>query len=144
MKTILAIALLLTAPLLTSAAEGWMTDAEAAKARARAENKVLLMEFTGSDWCSFCKMLNGEVFSKDAFKEYAKDNLVLLKLDFPRAAKQSEAEKKQNEALARKHEIQGFPTVLVFGPEGKQLGKLGYQRGGAEAWLSSLAAITKR
>jgi len=121
----------------------WMTDAEAAMAKAKAEKKVVLMDFTGSDWCVWCHRLDGEVFSTETFKKYAGEHLVLLKLDFPRKSPQSEAEKRQNMALAEKYEIQGFPTVLVFSPEGEKIGELGYQRGGPEAWLASLKEITR-
>ncbi len=121
--------------------DSWMTDAQAAMARAKAENKVLLMDFTGSDWCVWCHRLDGEVFSTDTFKKYADENLVLLKLDFPRKTPQSEDEKKQNRELAEQYGIQGFPTVLVFNPKGDKIGQMGYQRGGADAWLASLKKI---
>jgi protein disulfide-isomerase len=123
-------------------AVAWMTDATAAMAKAKAENKVMLMDFTGSDWCIWCQRLDEEVFSTDTFKTYAAQNLVLLKLDFPRRSEQSEAEKQQNRALAEKYGIQGFPTVLVFNAAGEKIGQTGYVRGGPDAWLASLKEIT--
>ena len=83
-KTMLASLLLaLTVSLSTAAGEGWMTDFEAAKQKAAAENKDLLVDFTGSDWCGWCIKLVDEVFKHDAFKQGAADNFVLVELDFP-------------------------------------------------------------
>ncbi len=124
-----------------SAGEGWLTDFEAAKAKAAAEQKPLLVDFTGSDWCGWCIMLDKEVFSQQAFKDYAADSLVLVELDFPRGKEQSAELKAQNEALAEKYEIRGFPTILILSPEGKLVGKTGYQRGGAEAYVAHIKEI---
>ena len=66
------------------AGDGWLTDFEAAKAKAKAENKPMLLDFTGSDWCGWCVKLDKEVFSKAAFKDYADAELVLVEIDFPR------------------------------------------------------------
>lgn len=140
MKKLITIALLaFVAPVFLNAGDvGWLTDAEAAMAKARNEDKLLVMNFTGSDWCIWCKRLDGEVFSKEDFSKYADENLVLLKLDFPRKGNQSDAEKAQNEALAEKYEIRGFPTVVVLNPDGSKAGQLGYVRGGPDAWLAAL------
>ncbi|MGH8020703.1 MAG: thioredoxin family protein [Opitutaceae bacterium] len=148
-KTLTVFALLLGIAAFASAGgkagkkDSWMTDAEAAMAKAKAENKILLMDFTGSDWCVWCHRLDGEVFSTETFKKYADENLVLLKLDFPRKTPQSDEEKKQNRALAEKYDVQGFPTVLVFNAEGEKIGQMGYQRGGPDAWLASLKKIAE-
>jgi thioredoxin-related protein len=124
-----------------SAGEGWMTDFEAAKAKAAAENKPLLVDFSGSDWCGWCIKLNKEVFSQTAFQEYADDTLVLVELDFPRSKPQPAELKAQNEALARQYGIRGFPTVLVLSPDGKLIERTGYQRGGAEAYVAHIQSI---
>ena len=63
----------------------WLTDFDAARARSRAENKSLLIDFTGSDWCPPCMRLRKEVFSKPEFTDYAAKNLVLLEVDFQSA-----------------------------------------------------------
>src|SRR5204863_807913 len=110
-----------------AAKPGWLTSYEQAQKEAQEENKLLLLDFTGSDWCGWCIMLDREVFSKPEFKEYAKKNLVLLELDFPRMKKMPPEVTAQNEKLAMKYGIQGFPTVVVFDSNGKPLGALGYQ-----------------
>jgi protein disulfide-isomerase len=123
------------------AAEGWSTDHEKALAQAKSEKKLVLMDFTGSDWCIWCKKLNQEVFSKPKFKDYAKDNLVLLELDFPRGKQQSKELKEQNEKLSKEYHIEGFPTVIVLNSEGKKVGELGYEEGGPDAFIAKLNAL---
>jgi thioredoxin-related protein len=126
-----------------SAKPGWFTSYELAQKEALSKNRLLLMDFTGSDWCGWCIMLDKEVFSKPEFKEYASKNLVLLELDFPRSKKMPPETAKQNERLAVKYGIQGFPTVVVFDSSGKPLGALGYQAGGPQAFIEQLERLRK-
>ena len=123
------------------AGEGWMTDFEAAQAKAKAENKPLLLDFTGSDWCGWCIRLDEEVFSQAAFREYAAAELVLVEIDFPRRTDQPAKLKAQNEALSQKYGIRGFPTILVLSPEGELIEKTGYRRGGPEAYVAHIKEI---
>lgn len=123
------------------AGNGWLTDFEAAKVQAKAENKSMLLGFSGSDWCGPCIMLDSEVFSQPEFKDYAAKKLVLVELDFPRGKEQSAELKAQNEALAKQYGIRGFPTVLVLSPDGKLIDTTGYQRGGAEAYVKHIQGI---
>lgn len=146
MKTFKALSLisLLSIAFVASAFAGgdaWMTDFEAAKAKAKAENKPMLLDFTGSDWCGWCIKLDKEVFSKDAFKEYADASLVLVELDFPRKNEQSEELVAQNKALAKKYGIRGYPTIIVLSPQGELVEKTGYKRGGAEAYVEHIKEI---
>lgn len=104
----------------------WLTDVAKAKEQAKKEHKMVMMDFTGSDWCGWCIKLNKEVFSKPEFADYAKKNLVLVEVDFPRHKKLSEDQKKANEALQEKYKIEGYPTIIVIDGDGKQLGQLGY------------------
>ncbi len=121
----------------------WITDYSAALAFAKSENKYILINFTGSDWCGWCKKLVGEVFSKPAFETYAKQNLVLVKLDFPRAIPQSAEEKAQNETLAKQYQVSGFPTIFLLDSDGKTIGQTGYQPGGPEAYIQHLKSFMK-
>lgn len=121
----------------------WISDLPKAQAEAKANHKLLLLDFTGSDWCIWCKKLDAEVFSQPGFQSYAKDNLVLMKVDFPRKVAQSAEVKKQNEELAQKYGIQGFPTIVVLNGEGKQVGELGYQPGGVDAFVKELKKLPK-
>ncbi len=121
----------------------WLTDYKKAEQQAKSEKKLVLLNFTGSDWCGWCIRLNKEVFSQPQFKEYASKNLVLVELDFPRGKSQPAAEKMQNEELAQKFQIQGFPTIVVLNADGKIVGELGYTEGGPSTFLAELEKIRK-
>ena len=133
--------LLATSP--TVAKPGWQTDFKKAQEEAKSNQKLVLLDFTGSDWCGWCIRLDKEVFSKPEFQEYASKNLVLVEIDFPRGKELSETERKQNEELARRFGIQGFPTIVVLNGEGKKVGELGYMPGGPSAFLSQLETLRK-
>jgi len=126
-----------------AAKPGWLTSYDQAQKEAQAKNKLLLMDFTGSDWCGWCIMLDKEVFSKPEFKDYASKNLVLLELDFPRRKQMPPEISAQNERLLMKYGIQGFPTVVVFDSAGKPLGALGYQAGGPQPFIAQLERLRK-
>lgn len=143
----IAIALLSTLALLqVSAAEGeWLTDLAKAKQKAKAENKMILMDFTGSDWCPPCKALHKNVLSTKEFTEYAKKNLVLVEVDFPRSKPQSAELKKANKALATQFGIKAYPTIVVLDTNGKELSKKsGYGGEKPDAFIAKLEALKKR
>jgi len=118
--------------------DGWLTNLEQAEKIAQEKNVPILVNFTGSDWCSWCKRLRDEVFDLKEFKDYAKDHLVLLKLDFPRNKKQSDEVKNYNRKLMNKYGVRGFPTILILDADGKVLSQLGYQPGGPKAFINTL------
>ena len=124
--------------------EGWMHDFEAAKKKAAAEKKDLIIDFTGSDWCGWCIKLNDEVFQHDPFKKGVADNYVLVELDFPKDKSKLTAETiAQNKELQQKYQVQGFPTILLTDAEGRPYAKTGYQKGGPEAFVKHLADLQK-
>lgn len=111
----------------SAADDQWLTDFEKAKAQAKKENKIVLLDFTGSDWCGYCMKLDKQVFSTKAFKEFAKENLVLVEVDFPAKKKLSEAQKEANAQLKKEFQVQGYPTIVLVDPSGKKLGEfVGY------------------
>lgn len=116
----------------------WEDNLEKALQKAKAENKAVLVNFTGSDWCQWCIRLSNEVFSQKEFKEYADKNLVLVKLDFPRSIEQSQETKAYNNMMAQKFGIQGFPTILLFNSQGQMVLQTGYQPGGAANYVKHL------
>jgi len=140
----LLIAIGLTLIGITASAESnWVTDYEKARVAAKAGKKLMLLDFTGSDWCGWCMKLDKEVFSTPEFQNYASRNLILVKLDFPRKRPQTEALKKQNEQLAQKYGIQGFPTIIVLNSQGEKVGELGYTDGGPSPFLAKLETLPK-
>jgi len=141
----IAIGLLAALALLrVSAAEAeWLTDLPKAQAKAKEEKKLVMLDFTGSDWCGWCIKLHNEVFSKPEFAEYAKKNLILVEVDFPRKKKLSTEQTKANGALQQKYKIEGYPTIIVLDGEGKQVDRLGYMPGGPKAFIAGLEKLKK-
>src|SRR5881394_792106 len=133
-----AVGLIAALALLRAGAEDlqWLTDVPKAQAKAKAEKKMVLLDFTGSDWCGWCIKLNKEVFSKAEFAKYAQDNLVLVEVDFPQKKKQSEELKKANDALSQKYKIDGYPTIVVLDSAGEKIGDTGYVEGGPKAFIA--------
>jgi thioredoxin-related protein len=122
----------------------WLTSVPEAQALAKKENKLVLMDFTGSDWCSWCKKLDAEVFSKPEFADYAKKNLVLVQVDFPHSKPQSDDLQKANNALQSKYNISGFPTLIAINPDGKVVWlQVGYLEGGPPAVIAELEKAKK-
>ncbi|MEQ2006112.1 MAG: thioredoxin family protein [Limisphaerales bacterium] len=120
----------------------WLTDLPKAKAQAKAEGKLVLMDFTGSDFCSSCIRLHKEVFATKEFAEYAKKRLVLMELDFPLKKKQAPELKAANEALAKEFKVDGYPTLIVLAADGKKLGEAEFDLFDATA-KDVIAAIEK-
>lgn len=125
----------------THAASHWETDFEHAQKLASESGKYMLLDFTGSDWCGWCIRLKDEVFSKKSFLAYAKEKLVLVQVDFPRKKAQSKELKEQNQALASKYGIRGYPTIIILSPKGDFVQQTGYQAGGAEAYVEHLEEL---
>lgn len=122
--------------------EGWETNWEAAKAKAKAENKPILINLTGSDWCSWCIKIEKEIFSKKEFKDFAAANVILMEADFPKKKKQPEDIKKQNAELEKTYLQKGYPTVLLLDADGKKLSEdLGELPGGHEAYITKIKEL---
>jgi len=119
----------------------WTTDYAAALSKARATNKTVFLFFTGSDWCGWCKRLDKEVLSTADFKTYARANLILVKLDFPRNSPLPAQLQARNQKLAQQYGIEGFPTIVVLNSAGKNVGTLGYMEGGPTAFLKELKKL---
>lgn len=139
----LALLLALSLAPVARAETAWLTDYKKAQEEAKANHKLVLLDFTGSDWCGWCIKLNKEVFSKPEFKDYAGKNLVLVEVDFPRKKPLSVETRKQNEELAGRYGVQGFPTIIVLNSDGEKVGELGYMPGGPEAFIAELEKLRK-
>ena len=102
----------------------WFTNFNVAKTEAEKSHKLILLNFSGSDWCAPCIELRKTIFESEKFSEFASDNLVLVNADFPRQNKHklNSEQKKLNETLAEKYNPQGkFPFTLLMTSEGKVL-----------------------
>ena len=103
-----------------------------------------MLDFSGSDWCGWCIKLEKEVFSQDAFKDFAEKNLVCVLVDFPRNKKQTGEQKQQNRDLATKYGIQGYPTIIILDPDGEPVSMTGYLQGGSKNYVQHLNEIIER
>lgn len=119
-KSILLLVSFLATAQLGFAAD-WETDYDKALETAKRENKRVLVDFTGSDWCGPCIQLHKRVFSRPEFIQYAEKNLVLVEIDYPQRKKQPDTLVKQNERLAKQYRIEekGYPTLVLLDPAGK-------------------------
>jgi len=117
----------------------WHTDYAKALEEAKAQNKVVLLDFTGSDWCGWCMKLKDESLDKPAFKHYAQNNLVLVEVDFPHNKSQQEKVKEQNQQLAKQFNVHGYPCLVLIDKDQRVLGRQGgYLAGGPSALIAKL------
>jgi protein disulfide-isomerase len=130
----------------TQAADlNWGTDLPKALAQAKTDNKTVLLDFTGSDWCGWCIKFDKETLSQDKFAEYARAHLELVTVDFPNKKPQSDALKAANKALGEKYGVDGYPTFVVLDADGKEIGRqVGYAPGGPEAFIAKLEGYGKK
>lgn len=135
------------APMLVGAEPGlWTMDIDAAKELAKTKNLPVLVNFTGSDWCYWCRLMEEKVFSQEAWKAYAKENAVLVWIDFPKdKAKLPAGMEGRNAELAKAYGVRGYPTFVVLSPEGKEIGRLGASRDASpEGFIGQLKGVTGR
>ena len=154
MKKILVIAFIILTSLSSQAQEEltWHTDMSKATDIAIKQNKPLFLFFTGSDWCGWCIRLQKEVFKTPEFVKWAKENVVLVELDFPRNNNQTDAVKMQNAQIQQQLQVRGYPTVwfvsVAKAEEAKinltALGSTGYVAGGPQVWIDGANQIIKK
>jgi protein disulfide-isomerase len=108
----------------------WTMDFDAAVKLAKEKNLPILINFTGSDWCGWCKLMDELVFAKKEWQEFAASNLVLVTIDFPND-KSIVPDKwtTRNEQLSEKWGIRGYPTYVLLDSEGAtEIARLGASR----------------
>ncbi len=127
-------------------AQHWSTNIDEAKAIATAENKTIVLVFSGSDWCAPCIKLDKNVWQSEEFKAYAAEKLVLVRADFPKKKANilPEALQNSNKALAEKYNQEGyFPLVVILNAQGKVIAKKGYENQNAAKYVAELQALIK-
>jgi thioredoxin-related protein len=149
-KVIILVAFVLSSFAIQAQELKWETDINKAISVSNKTKKPMLLFFTGSDWCGWCIRLQKEVLKTPEFAAWAKKNVVLVELDYPRRTPQTDAIKTQNAGLQDAFGIQGFPTIyfatakLKGGkPSFTGLGSTGYVAGGPKAWLEVADGILK-
>jgi thioredoxin-related protein len=97
----------------------WSSDLAAAETLAAKEHKQILIEFTGSDWCGYCRMLDLQVVSTNQFEDFA-SRYILVRIDFLKFHPQDADEKQRNQSLVHTYKIEGFPTLVVMDAAGRE------------------------
>jgi thioredoxin-related protein len=139
MKTTIRMLAACAALLAVSAARAadWTEDYAAAVTQAKKDHKMILLDFTGSDWCVWCQRTDREVFATQKFKDFADKNLVLVKVDFPKDRPMPDAVKAQNAKLQEKYGVEGYPTLVILSDKEKVVfSQLGYKDGGPDAFIA--------
>ena len=114
----------------------WQTSFAEARAEAEKTDKLILLFFTGSDWCKYCMLLEREVFHTPEFAQWYPENVVPVLVDSPRETSLEPAIAKQNEKLKKQfaNQVTSYPTALFINTQGDVIGKLGYLPGGPDTW----------
>ncbi len=128
-------------PARTNASGVWHESYAKAVEESKATGKPILATFSGSDWCHWCVKLKDEVFARAEFTRWAKQNVVLLELDYPKRSAQRTEIRQQNQQLAQRYGIDSYPTILFLNTHGEVLGKSSYVRGGPAAWTAKADAV---
>ncbi len=124
--------------------EFWLTDYELAVKKAKEEQKIIMLYFSGSDWCKPCIIWKREVFDSEAFHYYASSKVVPVKLDFPRQKKNKlpKEEEENNNALAAKFNNGGvFPFIVFLDLNEKVIGKTDYRKGGTSEFIKYVDSV---
>lgn len=123
-------------------ADGWLVDINKAYEISKKTGKPIMANFTGSDWCGWCKKLKAEVFDKPAFKEWAEKTVVLVELDFPRRFQIPQKYKEQNAGLQRAFKVSGYPTIWVFNLGKDEKGQYSIEALGKTGYVKGVSAFT--
>lgn len=132
--------------------QNWYSDVNVAIQQSLETKKPMFLFFTGSDWCGWCIRLQKEVFQTPYFSQWAKENVILVELDYPRKKQLPDELRQQNQTMQQIFQVQGYPTVHLVTPEPQQdgtvnftsLGQTGYAAGGPEAWCAAATGMIKK
>lgn len=122
--------------------EGWLVNIDKAYEESKKTGKPILANFTGSDWCGWCKRLTKSVFIHDEFKQWADKNVVLLELDFPRRKQLPQEIRQQNASLQKAFSIRGYPTIYLFDLDKKPNGEFAISALGKTGYTKTVAEFT--
>lgn len=118
--------------------EGWLVNMEEAFDQSKKSGKPIMANFTGSDWCGWCKRLDKSVFHQPGFKSWAEKNVVLLELDFPRRFRLPQEIAAQNRSLQQTFGVRGYPTIWLFDVDKDANGKYNIQGLGKTGYTKTL------
>ncbi|WP_372775193.1 thioredoxin family protein [Mangrovibacterium sp.] len=126
--------------------QNWELDFDNALKTAQDSNKIIVLVFSGSDWCAPCMKLEKEIWESETFKNYAEDHFVMVRADFPRgkANKLPKEQEEKNAKLAEKYNQNGyFPSVVIIDQNEKVLGNTGYKKLSPEEYIEHINNLAK-
>lgn len=122
----------------------WLENYDVALQQADAEGKPVFALFTGSDWCSWCMKFESEILKQQGFLSFAREHLVLLKLDYPsKPDRQPDWIVEQNRRLKERYGIRGYPTAVLLSAEGEVVATSGYLPRGAMPYVAHLRGLLR-
>jgi len=116
----------------------WYTNFDEASMVASQSRRPMVLYFTGSDWCGWCKKMDQEVFASSEFQNAVGGKYIFVKLDFPMNSKLPESEMRQNAQLKQRYGVTGYPTLVLIDSEGSFIGETGYRSGGGRSYAEWL------
>ena len=124
---------------------GWVQSFDDAVALSENSGKPIMLVFSGSDWCSYCQLLEQEVLRTPEFEAWSSDRVIKVMVDFPKYSSQSSEVAIQNQNLKQHFagNLKGYPTVLMIEPNGMVIGRTGYVAGGPMPWISKADSILR-
>ena len=125
---------------------GWVQSFDEAVSQSEISGKPIMLVFSGSDWCSYCQLLEHEVLRTPEFESWSSDNVIKVMVDFPQYQSQSAEVAMQNQNLKQHFagNLKGYPTVLMVEPSGSVIGRTGYVAGGPLPWISKSDSILRQ
>jgi thioredoxin-related protein len=145
-KKIATLLLLMLFVSASAIAQNWLTDFNQARTKAVAEDKNILLVFSGSDWCAPCMKLDRFIWQSEEFKAFSNDHFILLRADFPKQKKNKLSDEQQahNDRLAAKYNRNGyFPLVVILNKNGEIIGTTGYKNLSPAEYIKQLIALEK-
>jgi protein disulfide-isomerase len=119
----------------------WYKDYAQAAQMAAKEHKPILLFFTGSDWCGWCKKMDQEIFSSPDFATLMGNSFVFVEIDFPMNQQLPPDQAQQNTQLKQKYGVTGYPTVIILDSQGNFIAETGYRPGGGKAYADYLKQL---
>lgn len=121
----------------------WYTNYNEAASAAKRANKPLILFFTGSDWCGWCKKMDQEVFASPEFAQAVGNDFIFVELDFPMNKPLPAAQSQENNRLKQKFGVTGYPTIIVLDSNGNFIAETGYRPGGGKSYADYLKQLIK-
>ncbi len=121
----------------------WYKNYNEAEAAAKKANKPLLLFFTGSDWCGWCKKMDQEVFASPDFAKDVGNDFIFAEIDFPMNKPLPPEEQQVNNNLKQKYGVTGYPTVIILDANGNFIAETGYRPGGGKTYAEYLKQLLK-